>query len=679
MQSRVDNPVETMVDLFAKKFGRITEVHATGSMFELPLKYVIQNISDADAMIVPTTVEAVEEECESVEICMKHLIIDGSETETGFVKLISKYKGETRFLFIKESDLFVNSGPVRKIIFTTDDENFDNVFNCFEFTKSFTLDSVTSIKCLKWPSIANEWRSRKRPSGRPSKDVIERVVKQGCHFVPQPELGMLLWRYSFSLAELILIHSWTATQKFIYHILRLIKKDMLEQLHKPDGRTTRILTRSHDRVFSSYSLKTILLWKCEEINSDQFWEEENLASSINVLILYFVELLIDRTCPHYFILNCNIWAHVESSLSFDREIQYLTSLVENNAVEKYLITYSIVKKSEFRPKDLSLKVHERLYNYCGFIAQANIAGVNQILPFRKFARLSNDLRTLCQGLHLQRQYFITPKCELKTINDKILECFQTPEYKFIYQSNESHLQIINSMLHLSLPNIFRALCKYYTSDDFIPPCEFEDSYVATCARPYQSMMRKTSLTAFKSFRSCLTDAERWMNVFIDTSLVMQPPVFHFVTTAYRANYLYVSAKDYSGAVTVCEDALLRLFQLINPRLKTDFPIVLTNEWVEIYDERIQAIFGFSMLWNTKFYQRKRKVRKSCKSIVLHMLPECFFHYILMSARKAMSEEPGSIHSSELWRYLVSNVFDNNCLDFYARYFCNFLCFHPKKK
>ena len=187
------------------------------------------------------------------------------------------------------------------------------------------------------------------------------------------------------------------------------------------------------------------------------------------------------------------------------------------------------------------------------------------------------------------------------------------------------------------------------------------------------MMRKTSLTAFKSFRSCLTDAERWMNVFIDTSLEMHPPIFHFITTAYRANYFYVSARDYSGAITVCEDALLRLFQLINPRLKTDFPIVLTNEWVEIYDERIQAIFGFAMLWNTKFYQRKQKVRKTCKSIVLDMLPEFFFHYILMSARKAMSEDPGSIHSSELWRYLVSKL---NVFDIYRN--CNCLCFHPKE-
>ena len=131
---------------------------------------------------------------------------------------------------------------------------------------------------------------------------------------------------------------------------------MLEQLHESDGPTKRTLTRSHDRVFSSFSLKTMMLWKCEEINSAQFWEEENLASSINVLILYFVELSIDRTCPHYFIRNCNIWAHVESSVSFDREIQYLASLVENNAVEKYLSTYSIVRESEFRPSDLPLTV-----------------------------------------------------------------------------------------------------------------------------------------------------------------------------------------------------------------------------------------------------------------------------------------------------------------------------------
>ena len=143
MQNRVDNPVETMVDLFAKKFGITREVYMSGSMYELPLKYVIQNLSDADSMVASTRVEAVEEECESVETCTKHLIIDGSETENGLVKLISKYKGETRFLFIKESEndeFNVNSGPSRKMILTRDNEHFENVFNCFEFTKSFTID-----------------------------------------------------------------------------------------------------------------------------------------------------------------------------------------------------------------------------------------------------------------------------------------------------------------------------------------------------------------------------------------------------------------------------------------------------------------------------------------------------------------------------------------------------------
>ena len=243
MQNRVDITVETIVDTFANKYARISEYQVSGSMFELPLKYVIQNITDADLMSYPTNVVAVEkEDCEPEKTHMKHLIIDGSETELGLVKLelASKRKGKTRFLFKKcnESDSSEYHGPSLKIILTENDElfkNFKNILNCFEFRKSLTLDNVTSIKCPKWPLIANEWRSRERPSGWPSKDVIECVVNQGCHFVAQPELGMLLWRYSFSLAEIILIHSWTATQKFIYHILRLIKKDMLKQLHGSDG------------------------------------------------------------------------------------------------------------------------------------------------------------------------------------------------------------------------------------------------------------------------------------------------------------------------------------------------------------------------------------------------------------------------------------------------------------
>ena len=424
--------------------------------------------------------------------------------------------------------------------------------------------------------------------------------------------------------------------------------------------------RSYDRVFCSYSLKTMMLWKCEGISSAQFWEEQNLASSIEFLILYFVELLIDRICPNYFIRNCNIYAHVDSSLSFDREIQYLAALVENHTVETYLVTYSIVRESEFCLTDLNLQFHERFYNLCGMLSILNFAGLNQILLFQRFARSSNDLRTLCKGLHLQRKYFVTPKSKLEAINEKILECFQTPEYKLDYQSDENLLQVITSMMHLSIPEIFRVLCEYYKSDDFVLPFKCEDSFVTSRARPFQSMLLKSSLAAFKSFKSCFTDPERWFNIFLDIALSTNPPICHFITTAYRANYLYVCAKDYRRATTVCEDALTRIYQLIYRRMEEDFYVVLSNQWIEIYDKRIQAIFGFIILWNTRFYRHKRKVGKDCNTISLQMNPEVFLKYIKLSIlydeqiehSNVLPEDSWPIHVSELWRYLFDRICDN---------------------
>ena len=76
-------------------FSMITETQVrkskfllTGSLAELPMKYFLKNLSDIDIMIVPSDIVAVEE-FDSKQRC-EQLLIKSSETELGFVKLLSR-------------------------------------------------------------------------------------------------------------------------------------------------------------------------------------------------------------------------------------------------------------------------------------------------------------------------------------------------------------------------------------------------------------------------------------------------------------------------------------------------------------------------------------------------------------------------------------------------------------
>ena len=134
---------------------------------------------------------------------------------------------------------------------------FDKISKIIPDLENFSLDRVISVKCPKWPKVANEWSNRKRLNGWPLKSTIEEIANQGCHFVTKPEMDRT-WRYSFSRAELTLILTWTPNQKYVYHILRSILKDIRKKFKEKNEK------KESKRVFCSYSIKTLMFWKCED-------------------------------------------------------------------------------------------------------------------------------------------------------------------------------------------------------------------------------------------------------------------------------------------------------------------------------------------------------------------------------------------------------------------------------
>ena len=53
-----------------------------------------------------------------------------------------------------------------------------------ELLNNKEIDFVASLHCDTWPSAAEEWPHRHRPSGWPTPDLIQEVMSHGCELVP---------------------------------------------------------------------------------------------------------------------------------------------------------------------------------------------------------------------------------------------------------------------------------------------------------------------------------------------------------------------------------------------------------------------------------------------------------------------------------------------------------------
>ena len=95
--------------------------------------------------------------------------------------------------------------------------------------KSRPNDIVLAFECDTWPTLASEWRTRRRKNGWPSRNLIEKIktygfiVVRACH--PQSDEKDLQWRISFSRQERVseLVVNFNPVQMKCYVLLELIK------------------------------------------------------------------------------------------------------------------------------------------------------------------------------------------------------------------------------------------------------------------------------------------------------------------------------------------------------------------------------------------------------------------------------------------------------------------------
>ena len=264
------------------------------SVSELPILYSLENFNDFDLMFYEKKTFAIEANTGNKQPrnfkrnrATVLLNIDTHGCHPGFSRLRRK---EGRLLHHNPGDdLVPTHGRSRKY------KSFNDFLRpaFLDVNDDYSVDYVKCVYCPNWPSVAERWLSRKRTNGWPPKELTKKIVSAGCHLVrkahPSHSDDKTEWRFSFSRAETVLVTSWTQHQIYIYHVLRLIKKSLIA-----------FCGGQENTILSTYHFKTAMLWACEE-KSKNFWNEQNLVSSVKEILLNLVECLIDKKISNFFI------------------------------------------------------------------------------------------------------------------------------------------------------------------------------------------------------------------------------------------------------------------------------------------------------------------------------------------------------------------------------------------
>jgi len=211
-----------------------------------------------------------------------------------------------------------------------------------------TVDGVSCVRCLWWPTQAADWPIRHRNYDWPDSATVERVVSDGCDVVNvahrqcrQDEwMNSHQFRLSFSRAEIILLNSWMPVQQIVYHMLRVfLKTEGLTDIADHTGR----------KLISNYHIKTLMLWACE-LKPRSWWTDDlNVVRTSVVLLHTLADWLDNEICLHYFVNNCNI---LDNTLDVEIISSQLISITESWLSTWFIDNY-LRKCAQFCPDSVS--------------------------------------------------------------------------------------------------------------------------------------------------------------------------------------------------------------------------------------------------------------------------------------------------------------------------------------
>ncbi|XP_045202755.2 uncharacterized protein LOC123556227 [Mercenaria mercenaria] len=158
-------------------------------------------------------------------------------------------------------------------------------------------DLVYAYYCKSWPLEAMPWLQRGSVGNWPTEEIKRQSVNDGCFVVPVGKVGTqdeeLQWRISTCLTERTLMFSLNISQIRCYVLMKMILKSY-PILHSDDA-------------LSTFICKTVLI-HCIESTQANFWQDDNLLSSLNFCLKFLYNCVSFDHCPHFIIHVNNLMA-----------------------------------------------------------------------------------------------------------------------------------------------------------------------------------------------------------------------------------------------------------------------------------------------------------------------------------------------------------------------------------
>src|SRR6218665_1856926 len=612
----------------------------TGSFYELPLIYFIENITDIDNIYYRRNICAISNDAKPPkDFKGTVLIIQSERSHPGYARLYFKnnHLPYTYAMLPEERPAISQVVLEKSDIAAGISSNFSD-----EWLATFhglSHDMVDAIWCPNWPKEAHEWITRERRNEWPLPSTVVKIVNNGCLLVAKPHQGCHFianeLRFSFSEAELILIHTWTDVQMYIYHILRLIKSDVVRKCGGKKG--THITT---------YHFKTLMFWTCEEKSKD-FWLPANIESSVKELILIMIEWLIKRQCRNYFIPDNNMLDHLPDGLNFEREIRFLIDSA--SLVYEYIsntVPFASHRKTS-RLKEFPVRIATNLI-FAMHLRASNWYVINPHKPGRQMYMLRNAIRdshlfqsesfNLFQCLTLHRQLALSKdlKQKINRFHD-VEECFK--------RANETHVSGSMNIYISPMDNLHTMILKLLET-------RIDGSDIIELSNENVEHVESTPLLRnSKRFELCYSRTDNHVACFWEVFLnrmneqITKPSCFH--AAAYEANFYWtifgsernaMALESYKRALDICNKWLSCAISLQNGITfllfftSQELPIIISNRWSMIFDKYIQVVLGFLSLakaiTNSRFQSKDKLLNASNDfEVIVQVYPIDLLGYI----------------------------------------------------
>jgi len=652
-------------------------VMMTGSFFELPIQYATTNATDWDFMYIPTDICALPYNMSTPSNFRGTMFTIGTNPRyPGFARLYAidgklqtnislknKTHGPAHTHLVNSREKFM--AGIRILFCHHRSSKFNEIPIRWSDLKT---DRVFAVYCPCWPTVADEWKTRERPSGWPPKELIARVVSSGCHFVAKPHQSNpndhTQWRFSFSKAEIILIHTWTDVQKYIYHILRLIKSEVVKACGGSD-----------ETIICTYFFKTLMFWECER-QSKEFWDDENVEKSVSELLCIMIGWLIDGCCTNYFIPKNNMIPGLTKAVVFNKEIELLLTYA----------TYGIKELTSLWPKAypryfcrFRVAIPQKLiFNGLLELLRGNV--VNPLNPFIKtklLKLLTNNNSLLCFKVFELYRGIVT---QLKAGTEK---CFKRKDALKLEALNYFLQSLKESGNECTLAYFSLGDSIYELSERFNSFVESEsaksccDSSESNCNGNYEQYSLESFEgldinapgdspgTAKGGMAKKMTEIGKADDLNAYAINVIQnafglAAVTTFIATrlmssAYLANFYYNALQDYKMTSDVC-DTISSLFErrrMWACHSERAFPLFLTNDLSAIFDEHFRTVLGLITL--------RRYIVESLQdssSVLVRICPVQLIKYLKIQCNRREGMNEPEVDTNFRCSHALNAMYDN---------------------